>query len=80
MTGDEYERMTVSQMATKRWRTTRELRTYHGLVIPAGLPVRITGKRNGLTIEGDPCSSCGVQVIAKRCSPGSVEEVTDASP
>jgi hypothetical protein len=75
MTPDEYRRLTLAQMKSRAWRTTREIANGN-MVIPAGTPVQITDKRGGLALTGAPCTCCGVQVRVHGVAAFEVEEVT----
>lgn len=74
MTGSEYRRLTLRQMQSRRWVTAKPMKNGN-TAIPVGLPVTVVGKRNGLTLRGEPCSSCGVAVYISHVGPGGVSEV-----
>lgn len=66
----------MPQMRAQRWRTTRVL-TNANMTIPAGTVVTIRDKRSGLTLCGEPCFACGVQIYIRRVEPSAVELIHD---
>ena len=71
----EYERTTAAKAVGRRVRTLADLRSAW-CRIPAGAVLTVTAKRNGYTIEGQPCLACGVTVIMVKVRPNLLEWVT----
>jgi len=74
VTAAEYKRRTEKQWRGTQVRLMREIRNGR-TVIPRGKILKITGKFDGFTLEGNACTECGVTVLIARVNPDDVEVV-----
>jgi hypothetical protein len=74
MTNATYKKMTLKEMKSRQWKTSREI-TSGVMSIPAGTVVSITGKGGGLQISGPKCPHCGVSVFCRKVDHWAIEEI-----
>lgn len=75
-----YTRTTEDKLRGTKVRLRVEMRL-HGMVVPAGTVMTITGKHKGLRLDGEACGQCGIKPVIWKVNPLDVDVLTgpDAS-
>lgn len=76
MTHQDYHKTNEADHKKRRYRLLHDLATESGF-LPKGSEVRVTGKRNGFSIESLPCSHCGVKLAMQYISHVSLEVIPE---
>lgn len=71
MTAQEYRKMTKEQLTGRKVRTNVTLKS-RAMEIPAGTVLTVVGKSNGLDLESEACSHCGVKIFIRKVEPSMV--------
>lgn len=74
VTAAEYKRRTEKDWYGTKVRLMDEIRNGR-TVIPTGTVLKVMGKFDGFTLEGNTCECCGVSVLISRVNPDHVEVV-----
>lgn len=72
MTSQKYRKMTKEQLKGRKVRTNVPLST-RVMEIPASTVLTVVGKSNGLDLESEACSHCGVRIFIRKVEPYMVD-------